>query len=273
MIIAQLSDTHIRDGHDEAGIRLQQAVEHVLSLPALPDVVFVTGDCTEHGTATEYARFRELLRPLTMPVYVLPGNHDQRAELQGVFGAQGTQAMADYVQFVVDAGPLRLIGLDTHVPGQDGGLLDEARLQWLEARLQEAPERPTLLFMHHPPFLTGLKAYDDMGLAGAEAFAAIIARHPQVALITAGHVHAAMQRAFHGALAITCPSTMHQLLADYRETERLHVVSDAPACLLHTWHPVAGVLTHTSPIASSARPVGEVYDGQQWLMPPRPVTR
>ncbi|GAB2950996.1 phosphodiesterase [Hymenobacter coalescens] len=270
MIIAQLSDTHIKDGYEEPAERLQAAVAHLLHLPAVPDLVLITGDCAEHGTSTEYARFQELLRPLPMPVYVVPGNHDQRAGLQALVGVQGTQALPGFMQYVVEAGPLRLLGLDTHVPGQDGGTLCAERLRWLDERLTEAPDRPTLIFMHHPPFRTGLAPFDNMGLDTAAEFGAVVSRHPQVERIVAGHVHAAMQRPFHSALAVTCPSTMHQLLADFRQPDRLQVVADAPACLLHTWHPVAGLLTHTSPI-TGPRPIVETHDGTQWLAEPRLV--
>ncbi|RAK66886.1 phosphodiesterase [Hymenobacter edaphi] len=271
MLIAQLSDTHIKDGHDEPTERLRAAVAHLLRLPAPPAVVIVSGDCTDTGSASEYAAFREALRPLTMPVYAIPGNHDQRPGLRRVMGEQGRQALPELVQYVVDdAGPLRLIGLDTLLPGHDSGLLDVPRLDWLAERLAEAPARPTLIFMHHPPFPTGLYAYEQMGLAGAAAFEALVARHPQVQRVVAGHVHTGITRRFAGTIAQTCPSTLHQLLPDAREKQRLHVVMEPPAVLLHVWDDAAGLLSYTSTIGAHG-PVVEVYDGAEWLMPPRPV--
>ncbi|HYN89421.1 MAG TPA: metallophosphoesterase, partial [Ardenticatenaceae bacterium] len=154
MIIAQLSDPHIPDDSAEAdrengaGARLQRAVAHLMQLPMRPDVVLVTGDCANNGRPSEYARFRALLSPLPMPVYVIPGNHDDRIVLQQTFGQQGTQPLDGFVQYVVDRWPVRLIALDTHVPGRGDGLLCPARLAWLETRLAEAPDRPTILFMH-----------------------------------------------------------------------------------------------------------------------------
>jgi 3',5'-cyclic AMP phosphodiesterase CpdA len=269
MIIAQLSDTHIKDGQDEPSQRLQAAVAHLLRLPARPDVVLITGDCTDTGSASEYATFRELLRPLPMPVYLIPGNHDNRERLTAAVGPQGEAALPGFVQYAVEAGPLRLLALDTLLPGQDGGLLDEPRLQWLDARLGES-SKPALIFLHHPPFQTGLRAYDQMNLAGAEALATVVARYPQVERLVAGHVHTAMLRRFAGTLAQTCPSTLHQLQPDLHETGRLHVVMEPPACLLHVWHEEVGLTTYTSPIGEHG-PVVELYDGTQWLMPPRPV--
>lgn len=99
MIIAQISDPHITDTHGDSerengpAVHLQRAVAHLMDLPALPDVVLVTGDCVNSGSPSEYAHFRTLLKPLTMPVYIIPGNHDNRELLQRLSGAQGTQPM------------------------------------------------------------------------------------------------------------------------------------------------------------------------------------
>jgi 3',5'-cyclic-AMP phosphodiesterase len=271
VIIAQISDPHIveSDGisnrSDVNAARLGDAVHHLMRLPARPDVVLVSGDCTQNGYPSEYERFRNLLSPLTMPVYVLPGNHDDRTQMLAAFGDQGGAGLAGFVQYVVDEWPVRLIGLDTHVPGQGGGELCGERLEWLERRLSEAPERPTLLFMHHPPFLTGLAPFDQIGLAGADALSAIIARHRQVELIVAGHVHATMARRFHGTLAITCSSTAYQLLPDFGKPQRLEVIMEPPACLLHVWAATTGLITHTSLIGDHG-PVVEMHDGQRWLM-------
>lgn len=273
MIIAQLSDSHIKDGTDEPTKRLAAAVAHLLRLPAPPDVVIISGDCTDTGSASEYAVFRETLRPLTMPVYAVPGNHDHRAQLRAVMGEQGIRHLAEFVQYVVDdAGPVRLIGLDTLLPGQDGGLLDDNRLNWLSDRLVEAPERPTLIFMHHPPFPTGLYAYEQMNLAGAAEFAELVARHPQVERIVAGHVHGGITRRFAGTIAQTCPSTLHQLLPDSREKRRLHVSIEPAAVLLHIWDDAAGLLTYTSTIGQHS-PVVEVFDGTAWLTAPKPARK
>ncbi|MCC3157608.1 phosphodiesterase [Hymenobacter sp. 15J16-1T3B] len=270
MIIAQLSDTHINDESPEAAARLRAAVTHLLHLPAVPDVVLITGDCTEHGSETEYAHFRELLRPLTIPVYVIPGNHDDRPRLRALFGPQGAQAMPDFVQYTVEAGSLRLLALDTHVPGQDGGTLCPARLQWLEERLSEQPERPTIILMHHPPFRCGLAPFDGIGLDVMSEFGTVVARHPQVERVLAGHLHMGVQRPLHGALAVVCPSTLHQLLPDFRRPRSLEVSFGPPAMLLHTWAADTGLLTHSSLIAEP-RPVLVMHDGQQWQSPPWPV--
>lgn len=265
MIIAQISDLHITTIEtDESAANLQRAVDHLMQLPNLPDVVLVTGDCANTGSPAEYDRMRALLSPLTMPVYVIPGNHDDRAVMLQTFGPQGQQALDGFVQYVVDLEPLRLIALDTNVPGRGEGALCAERLGWLEARLADAPARPTLIFMHHPPFLTGLAPLDRIGLADVDALGAIIARSPQVERIVAGHVHAPMLRRFHGTIAMSCPATAHTLLPDLNRPQRLVVRMETPACLLHVWNNSTGLITYTSVIGAPG-PVVELHDGEKWL--------
>jgi Icc protein len=264
MLIAQISDSHIKLG-GAADAQLARAVEHLLRLPMPPDIVLVTGDCVDSGTLPEYQRFRELLSPLTMPVYVVPGNHDDRAHLLALFGAQGSAPLAGFAQYAVEGWPVRLLALDTNVPGRGEGLLCDERLAWLDQRLAEAPERPTLIFMHHPPFPTGLAPFDQIGLGNAEAFGAIVARNSQIERVVAGHVHAAMQRRFHGTLAMTCSATAYQLTFDMRRPERVAALMQPPACLLHVWEPSSGLMTHTSLIGDHG-PLVELHNGQRWLI-------
>lgn len=262
MLIAQISDPHISltdaatDRTYATAEHLQRAVRHLMHQPLLPDIVIVTGDCVDGGSKPEYERFRDTISPLTMPVYIVPGNHDDRDTMLHMFGPQGASPLAGFVQYVVDAGPVRLIALDSHVPGSDGGALDAARLDWLEQRLAEEPERPTILFLHHPPFQTGLTILDDIGLEGADALGAIVARYSNVERVVAGHVHASMQRRFYGTLAMTCPSTGQQLLIDLQHPDQVTVVMSPPACLLHAWSDHTGLLTHTSIIGEYGQNAG-----------------
>lgn len=270
MIIAQISDSHITDktgmdnNTDTASTRLQQAVAHLLRLPTRPDVVIITGDCANNGSVTEYVRFQELLSPLPMPVYVIPGNHDNREHLLARFGAQGSTPLAGFVQFVVDDWPVRLIALDTLVPQQSEGQLCAARLAWLDTRLTEAPTRPTVIFMHHPPFRTGLTVFDQIGLMNAAAFGAIIARHPQVERILTGHIHTLMVQRFYGTIAMSCAATAYHLLPDFQRQQGLAAVMEPPSCLLHVWRADTGLITNTSLIGEHG-PVVEFHDGEKWL--------
>lgn len=267
MLIAQISDTHVSLGSPADAARLaalDEAIAHLQRLPARPDLVLITGDCTHNGTNAEYARFQERLAALTMPAFVIPGNHDHRENLLAAFGPQGDAPLDHFVQFVIDRGPLRVIALDTHIPGQDAGELCDRRLAWFEARLEEAPQRPTLICMHHPPFQTGMTVFDEIGLRHAERFGAIVARHPQIEAIVAGHLHAHLTRRFHGTLALTCTATAHQLLPDFRYPARVDAVIEPPSCLLHRWQPGTRLVSYSSPIGDHG-PTKKLHDGEKWL--------
>jgi 3',5'-cyclic-AMP phosphodiesterase len=202
-LLAQLSDPHVRVGPDDAGSAraLAAAVDGVLALRTPPDAVIVTGDLAEHAAAAEYARVRELLAPLPMPVHVLPGNVDDADALREHFACESRYAVA--------CGGLRLVACDTTVPGRDDGRLDEERLAWLRAQLAAEPDAPTIVAMHHPPLLTGIPAFDEIGLPAGDrdALAAVLAAAPQVRRVVAGHVHRAAVGALGGCVVVTAPST------------------------------------------------------------------
>jgi 3',5'-cyclic AMP phosphodiesterase CpdA len=185
----------------------------------LPDAVVVTGDLAEDGTDAQYEELERLLAPLEAPLYVLAGNHDDRAAMRRRFGLPGEADEA--VQYSADLGPLRLIALDTTTPGEDPGTLDRGRLDWLDAELAAAPQAPTLIALHHPPIWTGAPALDTMGLAPADrhALAAVVTRHPQVRRLVAGHMHRTMTGELGGRTVLGAPSTYAQAMLDFRSPE------------------------------------------------------
>jgi 3',5'-cyclic-AMP phosphodiesterase len=272
MLIAQITDLHIstpgsvNDRFFRTPEHLERAVAHLNGLSPRPDVALATGDLVERGEPEEYARLRGILNGLAMPLYVIPGNHDARAPLARAFGDRGyLPGDGAFLQYTVEDWPVRLIALDTLVPGASGGRLCPERLAWLDARLAEAPRRPTVVFMHHPPFLTGMRAMDAMGLEGKAELAAVVTRHPQVERILCGHLHRPITRRFAGTVASTCPATAHQLALDLEPASRLAVVMEPPACMLHLWlGEDGGLVSHVSVIGGE-RPALTLYDGERWL--------
>jgi len=252
MLIAQITDTHIKPegvlayGRVDTAPYLARAVDHLLALRPRPDVVLATGDLVDGGRPDEYRRLRGLLAPLTMPVYLIPGNHDAREALADAFPDHAYLPRGGrFMQYVVEGYAVRLIALDTLVPGQTGGLLCAERLAWLAARLAESPERPTVIFMHHPPFMTGIARMDEHGLANAGEFAEVVGRHRHVQRIVCGHLHRSIQALVGGTLATTAPSTAHQVALDL-EDEPLSFTMEPPACQLHVWSSETELITHTS---------------------------
>ena len=252
MLLAQLSDLHVTvpggllDTHYHTAEHLERAVEHLLRLDPRPDAVVITGDLVDGGSLAEYARLVELLAPLPVPVYVIPGNHDEREALRAAFAPRGYLPAEGFLCYAAEVGPVRVLALDTNVPRSPGGRLCAERLAWLEARLAEQPERPTIILVHHPPFATGMRVMDGMGLDGRDDLAAVVARHGQVERVLCGHVHRAITRRFAGTIASTCPSTAHQVQLDLRERGGLAVVGEPPACALHRWSEGEGLVSHLS---------------------------
>jgi 3',5'-cyclic AMP phosphodiesterase CpdA len=180
-LIAQITDLHIRPpGKKAYGIvdteaMLRAAVASILAQPLKPDAVIASGDLTDCGLIEEYELLRDCLAPLPMPVYLVPGNHDRRENMRLVFGGDGYLPMnGEHLHYTIEDLPMRLVGLDTVVPGKGHGEMDAPRLAWLKARLDEQPERPTFIFMHHPPFPTGLQHMDSINCRNAPAMAEIL---------------------------------------------------------------------------------------------------
>jgi len=142
----------------------------------------------------------------------------------------------------------RIIALDTLVPGEGSGVLCSDRLRWVDRILSGAPERPTLMLMHHPPFLTGIRRMDQAGLSGSAAFAEVIRSHPQVERILCGHLHRPIESRFAGTIAGTAPSTAHQIVLDLRPEARLSFAFEPPGYQLHYWREGIGLVTHTAAI-------------------------
>ena len=272
MVVAQITDMHLStpgsrtDRLFRTADHLERAVDHLNALVPRADVVLATGDLTDQGRVEEYERLRAILERLAMPAYLIPGNHDDRENLRKVFDHHPyLDCDGSFIQYAVDDWPLRLIALDTLAPGKSRGRLCATRLAWLGARLSEATERPTLIFMHHPPFATGIISMDGMGLDGIEALASVIHRHPQVERIVAGHVHRPIVRRFAGTVACTCPATAHQVALDLPPQARLALVMEPPACMLHVWlGEQQGLVTHVSLIGAHY-PAFTVFDGSRWL--------
>lgn len=241
MLIAQITDTHIQqpgvlaEGRVDTARLLQDCVAAVLALPTQPDLIVLTGDLVDRGSAEEYAQLRELLAPLKQRLLLIPGNHDSREGLRTAFPEHTYLPHEGWLQYVVEAGPLRIIGLDTLVPGRSRGELCAERLDWLDRTLAEAPGQPALIMMHHPPFLTGISAMDHIGLTGREAFAEIVAGHPQVALILCGHLHRNIQTTVGGHRTLTCPSSAHQIALDLRPGAPLGYNLEPAGYMLHQW--------------------------------------
>jgi len=241
VLIAQISDCHIRD-HDDAFARLadttetlRRVVDHLVGLDPAPDVILATGDLTDDGTESQYATLLEVLAPIADRLLPIPGNHDECPLFRKAFADLIPGDLADdHCSYVVEGHPVRLVGLDNSIPGRHDGRFDAVRESWLSDVLAEEPERPTLVFTHFPPFETGLRFMDDAGLLDADRLRAVIKRSPQVRLLVTGHLHRPIQTVIGSTLVSTCPSTGNQIHLDLHP-DRGAAVDEPPAYQLHRW--------------------------------------
>ena len=259
MLLVQLSDPHIvgrREtllGGIDTTAFLRDAVTQVNRIRPVPDLALLTGDLVNDGSPTQYEHLAELLAPLTVPMHLMPGNHDRTDHLRAAFPSV-VHDRAGWADGVIE-GPVRIVTLDSSRFPEAGGDLDADQLRWLDEVLHAEPDAPTIVALHHPPFVTGLGYMDAMGLAPASVvgLAEVIGRHPQVERVLSGHLHRFIARRFAGTVAMTCPSTAHALhlgLAD----EPPGWTYEPPALLLHRWTPEHGLVTHLEVIGDH-RPV------------------
>jgi 3',5'-cyclic-AMP phosphodiesterase len=260
-VLAQLSDPHIKaDGEpllgriDTAGM-LRACVQHVMGLKQRPDAVVLTGDLTDLGSSGDYAFLRQVLEPLSMPIYLIPGNHDERTALREAFPEHDyLRQSPDFIQYAIESHPLRIVGLDTLIPGASGGELCERRIAWLDRTLAAARDRATVVVMHHPPFRTFIERMDMMALLDPVPFADVIRRNRQVEAILCGHVHRPVTVRFAGTVASIAPSTAHHIALDFEAGAPLGYAMEPHAYRLHAYVPGAPLVSHTVYVGEFERP-------------------
>ncbi len=252
MLIAQISDLHIAGwGQKAYGIaptaeNLACCVDHINQLKPEPDLVLVTGDITYSGLAEEVERTSTLLQRLRAPFYVVPGNHDDRNTLWSVFGGNACPTMDQgFIHYVIDGYELRLIGLDSTVPGEPGGEFCPVRAAWLEEQLNAGKDQPTVIFTHHPPLKCGVLETDEDGFVGADRLGDIVARYPNIESILCGHIHLQAHARWRGTVVNTAPSTGMSLLLDLTMKLPSQFNLDAPGYQLHHWSSEKTLVSHT----------------------------
>lgn len=260
MLIAHLSDLHVRprgmlyQDVVDSNAMLADAVAHVNRLDPPPDLALLTGDLVDTGDPAEYDMLRELLAPLHVPMLAIPGNHDEREAFRRAFAADGYLPAAGPMHYAVEQGALRVVAVDVTLPGLHHGLFDDACARWLAATLDGAPDRPTLIMLHQPPFASAVPYLDAYLCRNGGKLAEVIARHPSVERILCGHVHRHMQLRFAGTLLCTAPSTTTSIDLQLRPDAKPRSHVEPPAMLLHHWRPEIGVVTHFVPIGAFAGP-------------------
>jgi 3',5'-cyclic-AMP phosphodiesterase len=245
LLIAQITDVHLGFDPDNPVEFNRKRLDQVLRLlcegPNRPDLLLATGDLADRGDADSYRRLVDALSVCPFPVWPCIGNHDDRGTFRQFFPDVPTSD--GFVQYEVDLGALRLIVLDTLEEGRHGGAFCDVRAAWLEARLAEQTDRPTIIVMHHPPVEVGI---DWMNTHPEEPWVArltqAIAGKVQVKAVICGHLHRAIVAPWNGTTVVICPSTAPQVTLDLRPMDpdapdnRPMIVADPPAYALHWWN-------------------------------------
>lgn len=213
--VVHVSDTHLLAGNPALGGRYDTAANLAETLAGIertgirPDALVFTGDLTDLGEPEAYAALRAAVEPvaarLGAPIVWVAGNHDERPAMRSAL--LGADATEQPITGVWDLGGLRLVALDTSVPGWHHGDLDDGQLAWLREVLAEPAPLGTLLALHHPPLPSHIPLFDVLELRHQAELAEVLGGS-DVRGILAGHLHYSTSGTFAGipvsVAAATC---------------------------------------------------------------------
>lgn len=207
--IIQLSDTHISTEHPQRTRDLENCIDVINQSSMQADLVIHTGDVSHNGSSEEYQTAKSLLDRLNAPYWVLAGNRDNRAVLLQTFADSHCKIAAiNWVQYALNEYPVKLVMVDTVCEHSNKGELCAARLHHLQSMLTENPEKPTVLFLHHPPYpATGIPdplQYENW--QDVERLDELLRRFKNIKAMYCGHVHRFIDGEISGipASAISC---------------------------------------------------------------------
>ena len=195
MLVAQISDTHLTLDTPDSEQRIRDfeaVVADINALDEAPDAIVHTGDIVHNGRAEEYALAAAILARARAPVFVIPGNKDDRANLRAAFGGHGyISTDSEFIDYAIERFEVRLIAVDTLNTQSNKGDFCEARACRLVRMIGADPGKPIALFAHHPPFEVRVGP-DPVNFETREAMERLAraAQHAgRVAAVISGHVH------------------------------------------------------------------------------------
>jgi Icc protein len=209
--VVQLSDTHLFSDPNQGLLGLTTLDSFTAVLKTLhqlqphPDILLLTGDLSQDETPDSYWRLRNLVEPLRVPTYWLPGNHDQYPLMEEILDSDWISAQKAFQQ-----GDWNFVLLNSMAPRQVYGKLAEQDLVWLDQQLSQLPKQPTLVALHHPPCSIGSNWMDRINLQNSDALFEVLDRYEQVKLVLFGHIHQEFDQTRRGVRYLGCPSTCVQ---------------------------------------------------------------
>lgn len=242
--ILQLSDTHIvAEGPLVSGVldtassleKLIIRINHLQTKHNDIECIIVSGDISDDGSPASYQRFKSIMASAGLPMYVIPGNHDMRENMRQAFNAENIFPKDGPLNWCKKIGNINLIGLDTLVEGQGGGYLSSESLKYLKKTLETHHSKPTILALHHPPFDTGIRFMDNIGLENKDAFKSIISKFNSELRVVCGHIHCMMVHGLERHMAISSPSPCSSFEYDTRSSAPVGFMNEIDGFLLHKW--------------------------------------
>ncbi|MHA6334034.1 metallophosphoesterase [Qipengyuania sp. CAU 1752] len=245
MLIAQMTDIHIGfepDARPEElnRIRFRATLDRLLKQPNTIDLLLLTGDLTDRGDRESFEKTADMLAECPFPVRVLVGNHDSREELLRAFPE--TPSEDGFVQYAFEQEGLRVLCLDSFEPGRHGGAFCEKRAEWLSNQLNDHPDTPALIFMHHPPVVSGIDWMDPAQNDNwIETFGRAVEGNDQILAIHCGHLHRPLHTSFRGIPLGVTPSVAPLVSLDLRKVDentpdsRVLITTEPSTYALHRW--------------------------------------
>ncbi|WP_344078860.1 phosphodiesterase [Streptomyces crystallinus] len=249
MLLAHISDLHV-DGGARAAERVARVVTYINAMHRRPDAVLVTGDIADHGTPAEYAEAAELLARIEAPVLTCPGNHDDRAAYRkGLLDLPGEPGGADPdpyapINRLHQVGDYAILMCDSTIPGEDGGALDDATLEWLGRTLDSLGDTPALIAFHHPPTVIHHEYLDSINLDDADRLAGLLAGRAHVPALLVGHAHTSAATTFAGLPLLIAPGVTSTLRMPWEAGEGLVDIVSPPGVAFHVLDEDRRITTH-----------------------------
>jgi 3',5'-cyclic AMP phosphodiesterase CpdA len=240
MLLAQISDTHFRShgqklyGFIDVNAANADVVSQLNALTERPDAVVVSGDIVNCGRPQEYEVARQILGSLNYPLYLIPGNHDDKELFLEYLHPLCPQLGSDpqNMHYAVDDFATRLLFIDSSRAGTSSGWLTDETIKWLEAQLFDGGDKPATVFMHHPPLPLGNAQMDPIACENGHRLLALVERFPSLTRIFCGHNHSLTLTQYRQAIVSTVPGTVHQVPYFHEDRRPYYDLSPA-SCLMH----------------------------------------
>lgn len=209
--IVQISDMHLfaDDKASLLGVKTQESFTVLLDLLRVdkikPNIILLTGDLSQDGTEASYIKIADQLAEFRVPVYCVPGNHDDAKVMAHIYPRDTISAHRHII-----LQHWHIIMLDSQKPKNVDGYLDRAQLNYLQHCLQTYPEHHAIIAFHHQPLAVGSPWLDKLGLSNSDELWRLLAGYPRVNTILFGHVHQQHESKLHGVNCYGVPSTCIQ---------------------------------------------------------------